>query len=137
SPYWHERFPKASPPPPSSNALFQTFLVDLPREHVVGDLSSLEERLKWYVTDVQIFRCPSDDHLLPRTSKVADAGQNSYSCAHGLTDDKSPTSAILCDSLAPNKAPHGKAGQNVVYADGHGEWRTDAPDLKDRLDPKY
>jgi prepilin-type processing-associated H-X9-DG protein len=48
---------------------------------------------------------------------------------HGLRCDSGGTLPIMADRLGPlsqrNSANHGGRGQNVLYLDGHAEWRTD------------
>jgi prepilin-type processing-associated H-X9-DG protein len=68
---------------------------------------------------------------------VIDEGQCSYSYAQGLVDDGDEAQAIMSDSLVSGRSPHGRAGFNVSYVDGHGRWETAPPLLNNRVDPIY
>ena len=50
----------------------------------------------------------------------------------GLTSD-APADAILAYEVPENHGSGARGGANVLYADAHVEWRTDAGSLADEL----
>ncbi len=94
----------------TSNAMFDTTL-----------------RAKEYVKDTKVFKCPSDKKLSP-SATLSQAGGNSYSIVGGtLTkDDGGTDTPILADDQGVSDRPHGTAGQNVFFSDGHGIWKSQA-----------
>jgi prepilin-type N-terminal cleavage/methylation domain-containing protein len=79
-----------------------------------------------YVKDQKVFRCPSDKNLDPSAQNLG-AKTNSYSILGGtLTkDDGGTDTPILADNQG-SQSPHGTAGQNVFFSDGHGIWKSKA-----------
>jgi len=107
-----------------------------------NELYSLGKLFDQYVTDRKVFKCPSDTSvvdtigngvmtLLPYANSATTF--NSGSCSYGYDDNHSSSNdtgvAIASDRLGTDtsasglSANHNHKGQNVVYIDGHVEWK--------------
>ncbi len=81
---------------------------------------------KDYVKDPKVLRCPSDKNLTP-SAIFPTARTNSYSIVAGtLTKDDSGTDTPILADAVGTTTPHGTAGHNVFYSDGHGGWKSRA-----------
>lgn len=87
-----------------------------------------------YITDRKVFRCPSDAGVTETsvlslgtlTTFTADTCSYGYDDNHTPADD--PSVAIVADRLGTDTSSllsnnHKKKGQNVLYIDGHVEWK--------------
>lgn len=103
-------------------------------------VTSLGELYNRYVNDIKIFRCPSDSDVSESanlgiistgvgTPTVANTIFTSSVCSYGYDDRHTsadnPGVALAADestgtSLSDN---HNQTGQNVLYLDGHVEWK--------------
>ncbi|MDR4508256.1 MAG: DUF1559 domain-containing protein [Candidatus Brocadiaceae bacterium] len=94
---------------------------------------------KYYVNDKKIFRCPSDSNvtvatnllLTAGTPTVANASFQNDRCSYGYdprdhTLANDPGVAIAADALGNGTTlsdNHNETGQNVLYLDGHVDWK--------------
>lgn len=102
------------------------FFPYIPGTTTSNSVFSITLLAKDYVKDTKVFRCPSDKNLNP-SAAFPSAKTNSYSIVAGtLTkDDGGTDTPILADAVGTT-TPHGTAGHNVFYADGHGGWKSRA-----------
>ncbi|GAB62929.1 conserved hypothetical protein [Candidatus Jettenia caeni] len=96
---------------------------------------SLGKLFDSYITDRKVFRCPSDavvtetnvlNLTTTNTSFTSDTCSYGYDDNHKPADD--PSVAIVADRLGTDTSSwlsnnHKKKGQNVLYIDGHVEWK--------------
>ncbi|HHT9111454.1 MAG TPA: type II secretion system protein, partial [Candidatus Brocadiaceae bacterium] len=100
------------------------------------ELNSLGLLFNNYISDRKVFRCPSDSAVTVAsneqltttiTSFTTDKCSYGYDDNHNETDD--PAVAIAADRLGTRTAGlllstnHNQKGQNVLYIDGHVEWK--------------
>ncbi|MCR4319102.1 MAG: DUF1559 domain-containing protein [Candidatus Brocadiaceae bacterium] len=97
------------------------------------ELQSLGKLFDAYLTDRKVFRCTSDTAVsessvlsltTTNTSFIASTCSYGYDDNHTATMD--PGTAIAADRLGTSttlSANHGQKGQNVLYIDGHVEWK--------------
>lgn len=100
------------------------------------ELQSLGKLFDGYITDRKVFRCPSDSgvtetRVLELTTDIATFTENR--CSYGYDDNHTagddPGVAIAADRLGTDTAStwlsnnHNHKGQNVLYIDGHVEWK--------------
>ncbi len=96
------------------------------------ELTSLGLLFNQYISDRKVFRCASDTGV----TEAANLGLNGSStcttltCSYGYDDNHSPvddpSAAIAADALGAGVAlsdNHAQRGQNVLYIDGHVEWK--------------
>lgn len=100
-----------------------------------GELQSLGKLYDQYITDKKIFKCPSDGgvseiNVLSLTTTVTSFTANT--CSYGYDDNHTsaddPGVVIVADRLGTDTSAwlsnnHNKKGQNVLYIDGHVEWK--------------
>ena len=97
------------------------------------ELESLGKLFDAYITDRKVFRCTSDT-AVSETSVLGLSTVNttfiSTTCSYGYDDNHTavndPGTAIAADRLGASttfSANHGSKGQNVLYIDGHVEWK--------------
>ncbi|MDR4508255.1 MAG: DUF1559 domain-containing protein [Candidatus Brocadiaceae bacterium] len=102
-------------------------------------MKSLGELFGAYLKDKKVFRCPSDssvsvaDNLLltAGTPTVANGEFNNTRCSYGYDSrghllSHAPGVAIAADALgngATLSDNHNQEGQNVLYLDGHVDWK--------------
>lgn len=101
-----------------------------------SELTSLGLLYNTYVSDRKVFRCPSDS-TVSETSNLTLTGSStctSSTCSYGYDDnhkvsddpgvviaaDKLGSSTVSATALSYN---HSQNGQNVLYIDGHVEWK--------------
>lgn len=95
---------------------------------------SLGQLFDQYISDRKIFRCPSDAGVtetsvltlssVDLTTFTADTCSYGYDDTHTPVDD--PGVALVADRLGTGvtlSANHKEKGQNVLYLDGHVEWK--------------
>ncbi|MBF8276684.1 MAG: hypothetical protein HW390_1757 [Candidatus Brocadiaceae bacterium] len=106
---------------------------------------SLGKLFDQYVTDRKVFKCPSDGTvvdtigsgvmtLVPYTTSATSFG--SSSCSYGYDDNHTSANdtgtSIASDKLGSDASStglsnnHNHKGQNVLYIDGHVEWKNTA-----------
>lgn len=96
------------------------------------ELNSLGLLYNQYITDRKIFRCPSDSGvkeennlgLTGSTTCTVSTCSYGYDDNHTAADD--PGVVLAADtrgSGTANSDNHNLAGQNVLYLDGHVEWK--------------
>ncbi|MFN3532407.1 MAG: DUF1559 domain-containing protein [Candidatus Brocadia sp.] len=99
------------------------------------ELQSLGKLFDAYITDRKVFRCPSDSGVsetsvleltTDNTTFTANTCSYGYDDNHTAADD--PGVAIAADRLGTDTSAwlsnnHNKKGQNVLYIDGHVEWK--------------
>lgn len=103
--------------------------------NAAGELNSLGLLYNQYVSDRKIFRCPSDSGVT-ETSNLNLAGSStctSVTCSYGYDDNHrssdDPGVVIAADALGTVTSGnlysdnHGQTGQNVLYIDGHVEFK--------------
>ena len=101
-------------------------------------MESLGQLYSSYISDRKVFRCASDTgvteltnlQLTAGTATVANTGFTAARCSYGYDDRHTavddPGVAIAADAkglgvtLSDN---HAQKGQNVLYIDGHVEWK--------------
>lgn len=100
-----------------------------------GELQSLGKLYDQYITDKKIFKCPSDSgvseiNVLSLSTTVTSFTANT--CSYGYDDNHTsaddPCVTIVADRLGTDTSAwlsnnHNKKGQNVLYIDGHVEWK--------------
>ena len=101
-------------------------------------MQSLGQLYSAYISDRKVFRCSSDSGvteannllLTAGTATVANASFTTAGCSYGYdkrhtaTDD--PGAAIAADAKGTGTTlsdNHAQKGQNVLYLDGHVEWK--------------
>lgn len=100
------------------------------------ELESLGKLFDSYITDRKVFRCPSDTAVSEAsvlTLTTTPTTFTSSSCSYGYDDNHTatmdPGTAIAADRLGTRTATltlstnHNQKGQNVLYIDGHVEWK--------------
>jgi len=102
------------------------------------EIQSLGQLFDTYVTDRKIFKCASDGgvtdatnlELTVGTATQANASFDTDSCSYGYDDNHTATDdpgvAIVADAQGGSAAlsdNHASKGQNVLYIDGHVEWK--------------
>ena len=105
-----------------------------------AEIQSLGQLFDAYITDRKVFKCSSDSgvtdagnlSISPGTATVANATFESTdnSCSYGYDDNHTsaddPGVAIVADAQGGSAAlsdNHASKGQNVLYIDGHVEWK--------------
>lgn len=101
-------------------------------------MESLGQLFNAYITDRKIFRCPSDSGVteannLALTAGTATAANTAFTtarCSYGYDDRHTsgddPGAALAADAKGAGTTlsdNHGQKGQNVLYLDGHVEWK--------------
>lgn len=101
-------------------------------------MESLGQLYNTYVSDRKIFRCPSDSGvsetnnlaLTAGTPTAANTGFTTARCSYGYDDRHisahDPGVALVADALGAGTTlsdNHNQTGQNVLYIDGHVEWK--------------
>ncbi|MBE7447108.1 MAG: type II secretion system protein [Planctomycetia bacterium] len=103
--------------------------------NALGELQSLGKLYDQYITDKKIFKCPSDGgvlelNVLSLTATVTSFTENT--CSYGYDDNHTASDdsgvVIVADRLGTDTSAwlsnnHNKKGQNVLYIDGHVEWK--------------
>ncbi|MGQ3683707.1 MAG: DUF1559 family PulG-like putative transporter [Candidatus Loosdrechtia sp.] len=105
------------------------------------ELESLGKLFDQYISDRKIFRCPSDATVAAETQEGVlglrandPATFTNARCSYGYDDNHTPLDdpgvAIVADKLGVDTIPatwlsanHKHKGQNVLYIDGHVEWK--------------
>ncbi|MCF6148954.1 MAG: DUF1559 domain-containing protein [Candidatus Kuenenia sp.] len=102
-------------------------------------MESLGTLYNKYISDRKVFRCPSDsgvneannlnltavsDILTPNTSFTIAGCSYGYDDTHTLKDDSGVILAADAQGTSTaNSDNHNLAGQNILYLDGHVEWK--------------
>ena len=101
-------------------------------------VTSLGQLYDKYVNDRKIFRCPSDSDVsetanltlgTATTITTANSTFSATTCSYGYDDRHTaahdPGVALAADkgSSTTNSTNHNLTGQNVLYLDGHVEWK--------------
>ncbi len=106
----------------------------------VEELQSLGKLFDAYITDRKVFRCPSDSGVSEASVLTLTTAPTSFTastCSYGYDDnhffpgtsDNESSVAIAADRLGTDTAGtwlssnHNHKGQNVLYIDGHVEWK--------------
>jgi len=101
-----------------------------------AELNSLGLLYNAYVTDRKVFKCPSDSSVTDATNLglVGSSTCSGATCSYGYDDnhkvsddpgvvvaaDKLGSSTVTLTAMSYN---HNQVGQNVLYIDGHVEWK--------------
>ncbi|MEK6635714.1 MAG: type II secretion system protein [Planctomycetota bacterium] len=102
-----------------------------------AEIQSLGQLFNLYIPDRKVFKCPSDTGvtdttvmtLTPGTATVANSSFTASTCSYGYDDNHTsnddPTVAIAADAQGATALSdnHASKGQNVLYIDGHVEWK--------------
>jgi len=106
-----------------------------------AEIQSLGQLFDAYIPDRKVFKCPSDSGvtdaavltLMAGTATVANALFTASTCSYGYDDNHTSTDdpgvAISADAhggtggTAALSNNHASKGQNVLYIDGHVEWK--------------
>ncbi len=106
-----------------------------------AEMQSLGQLYDAYITDRKVFKCASDSGvsdasvltLTAGTATVANSSFGSSTCSYGYDDNHTSTDdpgvAIAADAhggtggTAALSNNHASKGQNVLYIDGHVEWK--------------
>lgn len=105
----------------------------------VEELRSLGKLFDAYVTDRKVFRCPSDSAVSETSVLTLTTDNTTFTastCSYGYDDNhylpgtayNESAVAIAADRLGTDTSAwlsnnHNKKGQNVLYIDGHVEWK--------------
>jgi len=100
------------------------------------ELRSLGKLFDAYITDRKVFRCPSDSGVSETSVLELTTDNTTFTasrCSYGYDDNHTagndPGVAIAADRLGTDTAStglsnnHNHKGQNVLYIDGHVEWK--------------
>lgn len=100
------------------------------------ELQSLGKLFNTYITDRKVFRCPSDDAVSETSVLSLTTSASSFTsttCSYGYDDNHTladdPGVVIAADRLGTDTSStwlsnnHDHKGQNVLYIDGHVEWK--------------
>ena len=103
--------------------------IDAPME-----LESLGKLFDAYITDRKVFRCTSDTAVTEANVLTLTTTPTSFiasTCSYGYDDNHTasmdPGVAIAADALGTSTTlsdNHNQKGQNVLYLDGHVEWKS-------------
>lgn len=106
-----------------------------------AEIQSLGQLFDAYITDRKVFKCSSDGGvtdttvmtLTAGTATVANSSFTASTCSYGYDDNHTavddPGVAISADAhggtggTAALSNNHASKGQNVLYIDGHAEWK--------------
>ncbi len=103
-----------------------------------AEIQSLGQLFDAYITDRKVFKCSSDSGvtdttvmaLTAGTATVANSSFTTARCSYGYDDNHTaaddPGVAISADAQGGSAAfsdNHASKGQNVLYIDGHVEWK--------------
>lgn len=100
-----------------------------------GELRSLGKLFDAYITDRKIFRCPSDSGVSETSVLELTTDNTTFTasrCSYGYDDNHTaaddPGVVIAADRLGTDTSlwlsnNHNRKGQNVLYIDGHVEWK--------------
>ncbi len=103
-----------------------------------AEIQSLGQLFDAYITDRKVFKCSSDSGvtdttvlaLTAGTATVANSSFTTARCSYGYDDNHTSTDdpgvAIAADAQGSSAAlsdNHASKGQNVLYIDGHVEWK--------------
>jgi len=103
-----------------------------------AEIQSLGQLFDAYITDRKVFKCSSDSGVtdttvMGLTAGTATAANSSFTtarCSYGYDDNHTsaddPGVAIVADAQGGSAAlsdNHASKGQNVLYIDGHVEWK--------------
>ncbi|MBM4054445.1 MAG: DUF1559 domain-containing protein [Planctomycetes bacterium] len=103
-------------------------------------MESLGQLYDKYISDRKIFRCPSDDDVTETnnlaltaatTITTANTSFTTARCSYGYDDNHTsandPGVALAADAKGTSttglSSNHDETGQNVLYLDGHVEWK--------------
>jgi prepilin-type N-terminal cleavage/methylation domain-containing protein/prepilin-type processing-associated H-X9-DG protein len=101
----------------------------------VTELQSLGKLFDQYISDRKVFKCPSDVSVGERDVLTLTTDLTTFktsSCSYGYDDNHSgnddPSVVIVADKLGTATATglsvnHKNKGQNVLFIDGHVEWK--------------
>ena len=97
------------------------------------ELNSLGKLYDAYITDRKVFRCTSDAGVTEANNLLLSTTNTDFTtarCSYGYDDNHTagndPGTAIAADALGAGTAlsdNHNQKGQNVLYIDGHVEWK--------------
>lgn len=97
------------------------------------ELESLGKLFNAYITDRKVFRCTSDSDVAETdvlTLSTAPSSFTASTCSYGYDDNHTatidPGTAIATDALGVGTTlsdNHNQKGQNVLFIDGHVEWK--------------
>ena len=101
------------------------------------EMQSLGQLFNLYIPDRKVFKCSSDSGvtdttvmtLTPGTATVPNTSFTPSTCSYGYDDNHTsnddPTVAIAADAQGATALSdnHNSKGQNVLYIDGHVEWK--------------
>ena len=97
------------------------------------ELESLGKLFDAYITDRKVFRCTSDTGVTEASVLTLTTDPTFFTasrCSYGYDDNHTasmdPGVAIAADALGTSTAlsdNHNQKGQNVLYLDGHVEWK--------------
>jgi prepilin-type N-terminal cleavage/methylation domain-containing protein/prepilin-type processing-associated H-X9-DG protein len=97
------------------------------------ELESIGKLFDAYITDRKVFRCTSDagvteanNLLLTTTNTSFTTARSSYGYDDNHTAGNDPGTAIAADAKGAGTTlsdNHNQKGQNVLYIDGHVEWK--------------
>ena|SRR3990172_8167273 len=98
------------------------------------ELNSLGNLFDAYITDRKVFRCTSDTAVTEANVLTLTTTPTSFiasTCSYGYDDNHTasmdPGVAIAADALGTSTTlsdNHNQKGQNVLYLDGHVEWKS-------------
>src|SRR3990172_11745803 len=99
------------------------------------ELNSLGKLYDAYVSDRKIFKCPSDSGVTETTVLQLTTDNTTFTvsrCSYGYDDNHTniddPGTAVAADARGTSTTNnlsdnHNTKGQNVLYLDGHVEWK--------------
>jgi prepilin-type N-terminal cleavage/methylation domain-containing protein/prepilin-type processing-associated H-X9-DG protein len=101
----------------------------------VTELNSIGKLYDAYVSDRKIFKCPSDSGVTEANVLTLTTTNTSFTistCSYGYDDNHTniddPGTAMVADARGTSSTNnlsdnHNTKGQNVLYLDGHVEWK--------------
>ena len=114
----------------------ETFPTSSTSNSALLELQSLGKLFDAYIPDRKVFRCPSDSGVTEANVLSLTTTNSSFtasSCSYGYDDNHTPLHdpgvSIAADRLGTDTAStwlsnnHNHKGQNVLYIDGHVEWK--------------
>ncbi|MDO8131843.1 MAG: hypothetical protein Q6355_08080, partial [Candidatus Brocadiales bacterium] len=101
----------------------------------ITELNSIGKLFDSYVTDRRIFKCPSDSGVTEANVLTLTTTNTSFTastCSYGYDDNHTniddPSTAMAADARGTSSTNylsdnHNTKGQNILYIDGHVEWK--------------